>query len=127
LPIETHALDPARVLKTVSALGGRPKRVLLLGCEPTPLDAEADPVMELNAPVAAAVDEAAALVESLVEQVREHYVGWAPVPAEGPESRSHALRGNAVRAAPRPHSDTNQPPTQSVEDGIPTQSVGTRL
>jgi len=34
-------------------------------------------------------------------------------------SRSHALRGNAFKDAPRPA-------TQSVAEGIPTQSVGTR-
>src|SRR5262249_30080939 len=39
-------------------------------------------------------------------------------------SRSHALRGNAVRDAPRPL-PRPPPATQSVEDGIPTQSVGT--
>jgi hydrogenase maturation protease len=75
LPIETHALDPARVLKTVAALGGRPKRVLLLGCEPAPLDPDADPAMELSAPVQAAVDAAADMVESLVEQVRDPCTG----------------------------------------------------
>ena len=51
LPLETHALDPARVFRLVSALGGRPKRLLVLGCEPTPLDPDEDPMMELSAPV----------------------------------------------------------------------------
>ena len=37
-------------------------------------------------------------------------------------SRSHALRGNAVLDAPRPSAS---PTTQSVEDGIPTGTVGT--
>jgi hydrogenase maturation protease len=81
MPIETHALDPARVLKTVLALGGRPRRVLLLGCEPTPHDPDADFVMELSAPVQAAVDLAADMIESLVDQVREPRAGRAAVPA----------------------------------------------
>jgi hypothetical protein len=42
-------------------------------------------------------------------------------------SRSHAPRGNAIRAAPRPLLGTRGRPTQSVEGGIPTRSVGTRL
>jgi len=69
LPLETHALDPARVLRTVAALGGRPGRIVLVGCEPTPVDPDADPVMELSAPVRAAAGEAAALVEALVEEI----------------------------------------------------------
>src|SRR5262249_6613223 len=43
------------------------------------------------------------------------------------ESRSHALRGNAVLAALRPRRGSTGLPTQGVEDRIPTQSVGTRL
>src|SRR3954454_24125191 len=40
---------------------------------------------------------------------------------------SHALRGDAVLAALRPLLGSEGPPTQSVEDGIPTQSVGMKL
>jgi hydrogenase maturation protease len=75
LPIETHALDPARVLQTVSALGGRTRRILLLGCEPTPFDSDADPAMELSAPVEAAVDEAVAMVASLVARIQDSCSG----------------------------------------------------
>jgi hydrogenase maturation protease len=70
-PIEAHSLDPVKVLRLVLALGGRPKRVFLVGCEPTPFDEDDDPSMELSAPVLAAVDEAVVLVESLVAQVIE--------------------------------------------------------
>jgi hydrogenase maturation protease len=69
--LEAHALEPARVIQTVSALGGRPKRVLLLGCEPAPLDPDADPLMELSAAVEEAVGEAVAMLDSLVEQIRD--------------------------------------------------------
>ncbi len=69
-PVEGHGLDPVKVLRLVLTLGGRPKPVLLVGCEPSPFD-EDDPPMELSAPVAAALDEAVRLVESLVAQVRE--------------------------------------------------------
>jgi hydrogenase maturation protease len=70
LSLETHALDPARMLQIVAALGGRAPRLLLVGCEPTPLDPDEDPVMELSAPVQAAVDEAVRMVDALVVQVR---------------------------------------------------------
>jgi len=77
-PIEAHALDPARVLRVVAAHGGRARRVLLVGCEPTPLDPDGDPPMELSTPVQAALDEAVLLVESLVDRIRS---GEVPVRA----------------------------------------------
>ena len=43
----------------------------------------------------------------------------------GERPRSHALRGNAVLDAPRPYFSRTDA-TQSVEDCIPTRSVGTR-
>lgn len=70
-PIEMHSLDPVNVLRAAASLGGRVRRVLLVGCEPTPFDPDDDPPVELSAPVLAAVDEAVALVESLVTQIRE--------------------------------------------------------
>ena len=42
-------------------------------------------------------------------------------------SRSHARRGNAVFDAPRRHSREAKVRPRSGQDGIPTQSVGTRL
>src|SRR5215813_627107 len=33
IEIETHAMDPLRVLAMVKAMGGEPKRILLVGCE----------------------------------------------------------------------------------------------
>jgi hydrogenase maturation protease len=78
-PIETHSLDPVKVLRLVLTLGGRPKRVLLVGCEPTPFDEDEDPPTELSAPVQEAVDEAVRMIEALVVQVREgRGVGVAP-------------------------------------------------
>jgi hydrogenase maturation protease len=70
-PIETHSLDPVKVLRLVLTLGGQPKRVLLVGCEPTPVVEDEDPPMALSPPVEAALDEAVRLVESLIEQVRD--------------------------------------------------------
>jgi hydrogenase maturation protease len=68
--VEGHGLDPVKVLRLVLTLGGRPKPVLLVGCEPSPFEEE-DPPMELSVPVRAALDEAVRLVESLVAQVSE--------------------------------------------------------
>jgi hydrogenase maturation protease len=70
-PIEMHAIDPVRVFRLAAALGGSPRRILLVGCEPTPFDPDDDPPMELSPPVRAAIDEAVLLVESLVARIRE--------------------------------------------------------
>src|SRR5689334_13862775 len=54
-PIETHRLDPASVLRLVAELGGRVNRLLVVGCEPTPLDEQADIQPGLSEPARAAV------------------------------------------------------------------------
>jgi hydrogenase maturation protease len=68
--IETHGMDPARVLRLARELGTLPARTLVVGCEPhTVVTADDDVLVELSAPVRAAVDTAAALVRSLVEDL----------------------------------------------------------
>jgi hydrogenase maturation protease len=70
--LDTHGMDPVRVIKLSRALGARPTRTLVVGCEPKTVisgDDYDDMLMELSEPVRVAVEEAARLVESLVEQV----------------------------------------------------------
>jgi len=68
--VEPHGMDPVKVLRLAAAMGGRVGRLLVVGCEPA---APAETVEEMQAglsgPVAAAVDEAVRLVESLVAQL----------------------------------------------------------
>ena len=66
LSIETHAMDPATVLRLVEALGGRPPRVLVVGCEPATVDLDEEGQVGLSPAVEAAVDEAVRMIESLV-------------------------------------------------------------
>jgi hydrogenase maturation protease len=70
--LDTHGMDPAKVIKLARALGARPTRALVVGCEPQVVlsgeDYE-DMLMELSEPVGAAVEEAVKLVESLVEEI----------------------------------------------------------
>ena len=69
--LDTHGMDPAKVIKLARTLGARPTRTLVVGCEPQVVvsgeDYE-DMLMELSEPVRAAVKEAADLVESLVQK-----------------------------------------------------------
>lgn len=75
--IETHGMNPMKVLRMVKAMGGTPKRLLLVGCEPATLGPE-EGQMGLSEPVQAAVGEAIVLVESLIHQL---LAGDVAVPA----------------------------------------------
>jgi hydrogenase maturation protease len=74
--LEPHAMDPVSVLCTARRLGAAPGRTLIVGCEPLTrmTGEESEMVMELSAPVAAAVDEAVTLVESLIGELTERTV-----------------------------------------------------
>jgi hydrogenase maturation protease len=63
--IDTHAMNPVRVLHLVRALGGEPGPILVVGCEPGVLEDE-NGTIGLSAPVEAAVDEAVSMVRSLI-------------------------------------------------------------
>jgi hydrogenase maturation protease len=71
--IETHAMDPLRVLRLARELGGLPERTLIVACQPQAVpDPDSDEIAaELSAPVRAAVDEAVAVVRELVDQLLE--------------------------------------------------------
>jgi hydrogenase maturation protease len=65
--IDTHAMGPANVLRLAAALGGRPGRVHLVGCEPSDVDFDAG---GLSPAVDAAIAGAIELVMTLVERSR---------------------------------------------------------
>jgi hydrogenase maturation protease len=67
--VEAHGMNPMKVLRLARSMGARPQRMLLVGCEPAPLDAE-DMSMEISEPVRAVIDDAVKLVESLIVRVR---------------------------------------------------------
>jgi hydrogenase maturation protease len=66
--VEAHSINPLNVLRLATSMGGRLKRVLLVGCEPATLGPE-EGQMGLSAIVEAVVDEAVKLVESLVSKI----------------------------------------------------------
>jgi hydrogenase maturation protease len=72
--LDTHGMDPVKVIKLARALGAKPTRTLVVGCEPqVVISAEDydDMLMELSEPVRAAVEEAVKLLESLVEEINK--------------------------------------------------------
>jgi hydrogenase maturation protease len=74
ISLDTHGMDPVKVIKLARALGAKRTRTLVVGCEPQAIvsgEVYDDMLMELSEPVRAAVEEAAKLVESLVEEINK--------------------------------------------------------
>jgi hydrogenase maturation protease len=67
--LEMHSLDPVKVLRLAREMGAKVDRVLVVGCEPSPMNSDDDVQMELSEPVRTAIDEAVQLVESLLNRL----------------------------------------------------------
>jgi hydrogenase maturation protease len=66
--LDAHSMNPVAVLRLAKSMGGDLKRVLVVGCVPATLGPE-EGQMGLSEPVAAAVDEAVKLIDSLVTRI----------------------------------------------------------
>lgn len=66
--IETHGMDPLKVLRLAAAMNGSLQKILLVGCEPASLGGE-EGAMGLSGPVEAAVDQAVTLIVDLVNEL----------------------------------------------------------
>jgi hydrogenase maturation protease len=69
--VEGHSLNPEKVLRLASAMGGWSGRLLLVGCEPAPRDDanESWDGFALSDPVRTAVDQAVGLIEELIPRL----------------------------------------------------------
>jgi hydrogenase maturation protease len=73
--LDAHSLNPMLVLHMIRQVGGRPKRILVVGCEPATFGDELEGDMGLSPAVDAAIGGAMAMVESLITRVaQEHRV-----------------------------------------------------
>lgn len=66
LGLDTHGMNPLKVLSLAKTMGGSLDRVVLIGCEPEPLEDCDEGRMGLSPAVSAAVPEAVAMVEQLI-------------------------------------------------------------
>jgi hydrogenase maturation protease len=62
---DAHDLTPARVLQLLRSLGGQPRNIYLLGCEPGNVDMD-DGAMGLSEAVRAAIPAATVMIENLL-------------------------------------------------------------
>jgi hydrogenase maturation protease len=82
--LDAHSMDPVKVLAFARALGARPIRTLLVGCEPAALDEGAEMLPAgLSAPMQAAVEEAVHMIDRLVQEWFVPGTGAEPQHAEG--------------------------------------------
>ena len=65
--LDAHGMDPRAVLAAVKSLGPIRGRVLIVGCEPL----QTDEGMGLSEPVAHGVEEAIALIHSILENLQD--------------------------------------------------------
>jgi hydrogenase maturation protease len=63
-----HSLNPASVLQMVCSMGGQPRGIYLVGCEPSILDSE-DGAMGLSESVQEAVPRAIEMIEVLLKDL----------------------------------------------------------
>lgn len=67
--IDTHNMNPMKVLAMVKTLGGSFGKIVLVGCEPAFTGEEDIGFMGLSEPVAAAIDKAVEVVESVIAKI----------------------------------------------------------
>ena len=87
-----HDLDPTRVLRMVTAMNGRCRRMVLVGCEPETFGDELEGGMGLSEPVTAAVEEAVEVVMGVVADL-------LATPAPGPMAIRADASGNFAGGA----------------------------
>jgi hydrogenase maturation protease len=80
LAIETHGMDPVKVLAMARALGSEPPRTLVVGCEPLTrmTGDEEEIVATLSPPVQAALVDAERVVATLLEELTQPQEGARP-------------------------------------------------
>lgn len=70
--VDAHSLNPVTVLRMAKGMNAQLKRVLLVGCEPATLGGE-EGQMGLSEPVQAALEEAVAVIRSLLSKTLDEF------------------------------------------------------
>ncbi len=68
--VSAHSMNPVRVLQLVRSLGGTPKFLRVVGCEPAVLETD-DGTIGLSEKVQAAIAPALQMIDELIRDIRE--------------------------------------------------------
>lgn len=113
--LDTHGMDPARVLRFARQLGPVPEETVIVGCEPSAVPpgepTGEDMTMELSAPVRDAVARAVDLVRTLADRFMTH--GRFHPPAEDGEAAVPGGSADAAAGATDPDSHDGGDPCAS--------------
>lgn len=71
IAVDAHSMNPVSVLQLVGNLGGNVDHLLVVGCEPSTVEADEGGEIGLSKPVQAAVDEAIRMIEELIAGIRK--------------------------------------------------------
>lgn len=88
-PVNAHGMNPVRVLQMVRTLGGVPRQLFVVGCEPAILESEGQ--LGLSEAVRAAIPNAIAMIESLLSDL------LSPEKA-APSGKMNPLRAEAANS-----------------------------
>ena len=87
--VNAHSMNPVRVLQLVRSLGGKPRWLRVVGCEPAVLET-GEGAMGLSEKVQAAVAPAIEMIETLIRKILEEAGNPAPV-AQKLETKSISI------------------------------------
>jgi len=71
IAVDAHSMNPVTVLQLVRNLEGKAGPLLVVGCEPSTVEADEGGQMGLSNPVRAAVDEAVRMIEEIIAGIRK--------------------------------------------------------
>jgi hydrogenase maturation protease len=94
--VDPHGMNPLNVLRMAVNMGAQLKRILLVGCVPATLGPE-EGQMGLSEPIAAAVDEAVQLVDSLVTRILAEEWPAIVFPSRKGENHGGRINGSGGR------------------------------
>lgn len=73
--VNAHGMNPVRVLEMVRSLGGTPRRVFVVGCEPAVLESKGQLGLSetVRAAIPAAIETIKKLIEDLIDKTSENH------------------------------------------------------
>jgi hydrogenase maturation protease len=91
--VNAHSMNPVRVLQLVHSLGGQPRNLFVVGCEPEVLES-ADGRIGLSTRMQAAIAPAVDMIDQLVTDLIE---GRSPAISEMQNNYNQTLQSGEVR------------------------------